>query len=100
MKSSAPVSGGFAVSIGRAEAILPVAASDFPTGRFRWPANGNFRHQKRGMATHSFFVGYFRSHLRKKRKKLEIVVDTFGDPAYIRLTNDGGDAAGDQEVRF
>lgn len=32
--------------------------------------------------------------------KFEIGVDTLSGPDYIRPTNDGGDAAGDREVRF
>lgn len=39
----------------------------------------------------------FRKKNKKPRKSL---LTPRGVPAYIRLTNDGGDAAGDQEVRF
>lgn len=36
----------------------------------------------------------------KKPKKFKIVVDSPKTPAYIRLTNDGGHAAGDKELRL
>jgi hypothetical protein len=41
------------------------------------------------------------SRLPKKNEKARKSLLTLqGGPAYIRLTNDGGDAAGDEEVRF
>jgi hypothetical protein len=34
------------------------------------------------------------------KKSAKSLLTPRGAPAYIRLTNDGGDAAGDEEVRF
>jgi len=37
---------------------------------------------------------------QKIQKSSKSLLTPEGTPAYIRLTNDGGDAAGDEEVRF
>lgn len=37
---------------------------------------------------------------QKIQKSLERALTVLGGGVYIRLTNDGGDAAGDEEVRF
>jgi hypothetical protein len=37
---------------------------------------------------------------QKIQKTSKSLLTPRGLPAYIRLTNDGGDAAGDEEVRF
>jgi hypothetical protein len=38
--------------------------------------------------------------ITKNKKKWKSQLTLRGAPDYIRLTNDGGDAAGDEEVRF
>jgi hypothetical protein len=49
-------------------------------------------------------VGYRKSGLKNLSQKIQksskSVLTPRVPPDYIRLTNDGGDAAGDQEVRF
>jgi hypothetical protein len=37
---------------------------------------------------------------QKIQKSSKSLLTPRGAPAYIRLTNDGGDAAGDREARF
>jgi hypothetical protein len=42
----------------------------------------------------------FEKSSQKIQKRWKSLLTVRGPPDYIRLTNDGGDAAGDEEVRF